>query len=93
MRCNPDGNEFQIAVAQDVSARLSKDDPPIVDSVSFGKFDGLSFTWQKYSAPNPKEVTVVKNGKSYKISGRVEGTPNPPGVHNVKNFDLDVTCP
>ena len=98
--CHLNGNdpnaEFLIDVAEGVHAHLSHDEIE-VDSVSFGKFDGLSFPWQKWGASNPRAVTVVKDGKSYKISGRVEGTDDSSRraqeVHNVKNFELNVTCP
>lgn len=93
--CVTQGNTVNIALGDasgGLSAQLTTDDPPKVNAVALGSFNGQPLA----VGPGAGDATAEKDGKTYKIKGNaIAGVDmsNPMAGPMKKPFEIEVTCP
>lgn len=96
--CTESAGKFVIAVgdatagASAIGATLTTGDNPEVETVGLGSVNGQTLGYAK-GAPGG-DATVVKDGKSYTITGHATGIDMAnPTAPSKKAFEIKVTCP
>ena len=72
-----------------VTALLTSDNPPKVQSVVLGNVNGAKLAYQ--AGTGQGDASATKNGNSYKITGNAVDMTNPMSPVK-KPFEIDVTC-
>ena len=81
-----------ISRAEAECVQLTTDDPPKVNAVALGSFNGQPLA----VGPGAGDATATKDGKTYTIKGNaIAGIDmsNPMAGPTKKPFEIEVTCP
>jgi lipoprotein LpqH len=93
--CTTMGGNTTIAIggaATGISAVLTSDNPPKVQSVGLGNVNGVTLAYSA-AAPGQGDASATKDGNSYKITGNATGVDMANPTQPVKKpFEIDVTC-
>ncbi len=93
--CTTAGGNTTIAIggaATGISAVLSTDNPPKVQSVGLGNVNGVTLAYAA-AAPGQGNASATKDGNTYKITGNATGVDMANPTQPVKKpFEIDVTC-
>jgi lipoprotein LpqH len=93
--CTTMGGNTTIAIggaATGISAVLTSDNPPKVQSVGLGNVNGVTLAYAA-AAPGQGNASATKDGNSYKITGNATGVDMANPMTPVKKpFEIDVTC-
>ena len=93
--CTTMGGNTTIAIggaATGISAVLTTDNPPKVQSVGLGNVNGVTLAYSA-AAPGQGDASATKDGNSYKITGNATGVDMANPTQPVKKpFEIDVTC-
>jgi ipoprotein LpqH len=93
--CTTVGANTTIAIggaATGISAVLSTDNPPKVQSVGLGNVNGVTLAYAA-AAPGQGDASATKDGNTYKITGNATGVDMANPTQPVKKpFEIDVTC-
>jgi lipoprotein LpqH len=78
--------------ATGISAVLTTDNPPKVQSVGLGNVNGVTLAYSA-AAPGQGDASATKDGNTYKITGNATGVDMANPMQPVKKpFEIDVTC-
>lgn len=94
--CSTVSGSVYIAFGQAITAVLSDENPPVVQSVTLGTVDGVPLAVQPSNGLGSAAATetgTTTNGTFYRITGQARGVGSPQMNRISKSFEIDVTCP